>query len=253
MTRRLLPLLLLLGALGGASAWARTAAQEVLGDSAGSCDCPATPTPKATPTPLPATPTPVLTATPVNPVRQDIEQLGFPVQWEGNTLLVTLADESTRFDNAKATLKPASVERVQALAAVLVRYPGNSLRVDGHTDSGGKEGFNRKLSLARAKAVADLLVLRGVPESAFTAVEGHGPDQPVGDNSTDEGRASNRRVELRLSFHELAAPAATDGPSWVSGTAAGMTGSAQALSATAIAAPSPAPASAPTIVPTPAP
>jgi outer membrane protein OmpA-like peptidoglycan-associated protein len=246
------PLLLLLLLLGAAGAQARTAAQEVIGDAAGSCDCPAGLTPKPTQTPLPPTPTPQPSATPINPVRQDIEQLGFPVQWEGNTLLVTLADESTRFDNAQATLKPASIERVQALAAVLVRYPGNSLRVDGHTDSGGQERFNRKLSLARAKAVADLLILRGVPESAFSAVEGHGPDQPVGDNSTEEGRASNRRVELRLSFHELAAPAAVGGSNWVSGTAASMSGTAASLSGTAAPMTGTA-AVVPTLAPTPAP
>jgi OmpA-OmpF porin, OOP family len=183
--------------------WSRSAASVVLGDSGGTWDCPA-PTPEPTPlptaTPIPLEPTPEPTP---NPLKQDIENLGFPVQWEGDVMLVTLADEKTRFDTAQATLKPDSILRLDALAAVLLRYPGNRIRVDGHTDSAGKAAFNQKLSLRRAEAVRDALQAKGVPDADFESVSGHGPDLPVGDNATEEGRALNRRVELRLRFHGL--------------------------------------------------
>lgn len=183
--------------------FSRSAASVVLGSTADSWDCPA-PTPEPTPlptaTPVPPEPTPEPTP---NPLKQDIENLGFPVQWEGDVMLVTLADEKTRFDTSQASLKPDSVLRLDALAAVLLRYPGNRIRVDGHTDSAGKAAFNQKLSLRRAEAVRDALRAKGVPDADFESVSGHGPDLPVGDNATEEGRASNRRVELRLRFHVL--------------------------------------------------
>jgi outer membrane protein OmpA-like peptidoglycan-associated protein len=157
--------------------------------------------------------------TPVNQLRQDIESLGFPVSWEGDVLLVTLADERTRFDTGQATLKPESIQRLGSLAAVLLKYPGNAIQVDGHTDSHGKEELNRSLSQRRAEAVRKQLERKGVPASDFSAVTGHGPDLPVGDNNTEEGRAMNRRVELRLRFHALQSPA-QGGAQWVSPTAA---------------------------------
>lgn len=194
--------------------WSRSAASVVLGDTAETCDCPSpTPTLTFTPTHTPE-PTPEPT---VNPLKQDIENLGFPVQWDGDVMLVTLADEKTRFDTSQATLKPDSILRLDALAVVLLRYPGNKIRVDGHTDGAGNKAFNQRLSLERAQAVRAALRAKGVPDADFESVEGHGPSKPVGDNSTAEGRATNRRVELRLSFHGLQMQ--PGGGQWVSGTA----------------------------------
>lgn len=206
-----------------ASAASRTAAQVVLGDGPQHCDCPADLTPKPTATPPLATPTPTPTSTPAPAVQADVEALGFPVQWEGpGLLLITLSDERTRFDKGRDALKPESLQRLQALAGVLKRYPGNTLKVSGHTDSQGVRRFNLGLSLRRAEQVRTALVGMGVPAESFETVEGLGPDRPVGDNATDEGRAMNRRVELRLNFHALALPAAsaTGSAAWVSGSAA---------------------------------
>lgn len=210
-----LSLLFLLAICSSATAlWSRSAASVVLGDTAESCDCPVTPTFTPTETPQP---TPLPTATPINPLKQDIENLGFPVQWDGEVMLVTLADEKTRFDTSQATLKPDSILRLDALAVVLLRYPGNKIRVDGHTDGAGSAAFNQKLSLRRAQAVQAALQAKGVPDADFEAVSGHGPALPVGDNATEEGRAQNRRVELRLRFHHLRAEPA--GESWLTPTA----------------------------------
>lgn len=75
------------------------------------------------------------------------------------------------------------------------------MKIRGHTDNSGKEDFNRRLSNERAKAVASNLVSIGVVETAIVS-EGLGSREPTADNSTDEGRRKNRRVEIFLTFHE---------------------------------------------------
>jgi OOP family OmpA-OmpF porin len=71
------------------------------------------------------------------------------------------------------------------------------VRLDGHTDNVGDRASNVDLSLARANAVARLLTERGVQASRITTA-GFGPDRPVASNDTEEGRASNRRIELTV-------------------------------------------------------
>lgn len=72
------------------------------------------------------------------------------------------------------------------------------LNIAGHTDSVGKDAYNQKLSERRAHAVANYLVDQGVPASSIKSVEGYGESQPVADNKTKEGRAENRRVEIKI-------------------------------------------------------
>ena len=73
--------------------------------------------------------------------------------------------------------------------------PGANLRVEGHTDSTGDDSYNQVLSQARADSVVDYLVMNGVDRSRLTPV-GYGKGSPVASNDTNEGRASNRRVDL---------------------------------------------------------
>ncbi|MCL2282890.1 MAG: OmpA family protein [Fibromonadales bacterium] len=75
-------------------------------------------------------------------------------------------------------------------------YPEVTFRVVGHTDDQGKRETNQKLSEARAKAVADFLISRGISASRLD-FEGRGPDQPVASNKTAAGRAKNRRIEFQ--------------------------------------------------------
>jgi outer membrane protein OmpA-like peptidoglycan-associated protein len=82
-------------------------------------------------------------------------------------------------------------------AGIVVIYPAIRFRVEGHTDNTGSEATNRALSLARANSVRDYLVEQGV-ETERISVVGLGPDQPVADNATSQGRARNRRVEIVL-------------------------------------------------------
>jgi len=99
------------------------------------------------------------------------------------------------FDVDRADLLPGSGEVLDTVAAVLKANPKVRLEVQGHTDSTGSAGRNRQLSLERAQRVAGALALYGV-DPARLEPRGLGPDRPVADNATDEGRRQNRRVEL---------------------------------------------------------
>ena len=83
------------------------------------------------------------------------------------------------------------------MAASLLAHPDVRVEVAGHTDITGRHSYNMRLSQQRAQAVKAYLARRGVEPSRMVAV-GYGPDQPIADNGTPEGRAQNRRVELRL-------------------------------------------------------
>lgn len=99
------------------------------------------------------------------------------------------------FDFDKATLKPDSEPVLQKAAAVLKARPAVKAEVQGHTDNVGADDYNVKLSGARASSVMQWMNAHGVEPSRLSA-KGYGKAQPVADNSTDAGRARNRRVEL---------------------------------------------------------
>ena len=97
------------------------------------------------------------------------------------------------FDVSKATLKPESDVEIARIAALMVENPDVKYEVQGHTDNTGSASGNKTLSLKRAQAVVDKLVSLGISKDRLTAV-GKGADEPIADNSTEEGRAKNRRV-----------------------------------------------------------
>ena len=84
---------------------------------------------------------------------------------------------------------------LDGVAESLVNNPDVQVEVGGHTDNTGRRPSNVKLSDARANAVRDYLIAKGVNASQLTA-KGYGPDKPVSDNTAVIGRAANRRVEL---------------------------------------------------------
>lgn len=100
------------------------------------------------------------------------------------------------FDSGLAVLKPESTAALQEIAKLLKADPSLKVFVVGHTDNTGTYDANMKLSMERAVAVVNALVSQhSVPASVLKAC-GAGPIAPVGTNSTEEGRALNRRVEL---------------------------------------------------------
>ncbi len=102
-----------------------------------------------------------------------------------------------QFAVGKAALNESARVALARFAGIVGVYPSMRFRVEGHTDSTGSDETNRKLSQARATSVRDYLIGQGVESSNISEV-GLGPDQPVADNGTSEGRARNRRVEIIL-------------------------------------------------------
>ena len=101
------------------------------------------------------------------------------------------------FDFDKTGLKP---EGTAALLRMLEQAKGSNIeeiRVEGHTDAVGSEGYNLKLSIRRAEAVKAFLVKQGV-RANIVKTEGFGETQPVANNATGKGRAQNRRVTVEL-------------------------------------------------------
>ena len=99
------------------------------------------------------------------------------------------------FDLDKATLRADAQPIIAEIHKLLASDTELKLSIEGHTDSTGKADHNRELATARARSVLGALVGLGVDASRLSS-KGFGPDKPVADNGTDEGRAKNRRVEL---------------------------------------------------------
>ncbi|MCB9202727.1 MAG: OmpA family protein [Flavobacteriales bacterium] len=106
--------------------------------------------------------------------------------------------EGLLFDSAKATIRPEGKEKLDTAAQIIKDAQGEKFYVDGHTDNTGSLSFNRKLSVKRAQAVVKALEERGVSAGTLEA-RGFGPDQPIADNDTPEGRQQNRRVVITAS------------------------------------------------------
>jgi outer membrane protein OmpA-like peptidoglycan-associated protein len=127
-------------------------------------------------------------------MRKDIK--GAKIERIGEGIKITF-DSGLMFDVNKYDLRTASQENLNKLAAILNKYPDTNILVEGHTDSTGTREINMPLSENRAKAVSDFLAKLNVLSSRFT-VHGYGPDQPIGDNATVDGRQQNRRVDLAI-------------------------------------------------------
>ena len=112
----------------------------------------------------------------------------------GSYLVVTMPQDIL-FAIDSATLRPDLTSDLRAVANNLINYPASTIEVVGHTDDTGSAAYNQDLSERRARAVAEVLKASGVPASRIAAY-GRGEDQPIASNTTTEGRAQNRRVEI---------------------------------------------------------
>lgn len=101
------------------------------------------------------------------------------------------------FEFGKSQLKESSFAELNKLAAELNANPSYQISLSGHTDNIGQEEDNLKLSEARAKAVAEYLVSKGIAKERIT-YKGYGSQQPITTNETEQGREQNRRVEFIL-------------------------------------------------------
>ena len=101
------------------------------------------------------------------------------------------------FETNSATLKPESREQLRNVAEILKAYPNVNVKVGGYTDNTGDANANLKLSQDRATSVVTELVALGVPATRLSG-EGYGEQYPVADNGTEQGRAQNRRIAMRV-------------------------------------------------------
>jgi len=117
------------------------------------------------------------------------------VKQEARGMVITLSG-SVLFASAKWDLLPAAQLKLNDVATALIKEdPISKMVVEGHTDSQGGASFNQDLSQHRADAVRAYLVSRGIAGDRITA-QGFGSTRAVADNTSTEGRANNRRVEI---------------------------------------------------------
>jgi outer membrane protein OmpA-like peptidoglycan-associated protein len=117
---------------------------------------------------------------------------GARVERQGDKLVVQF-NSAILFDTGKSKLKPASKKDLAEFAKVLKEYKDTDLVVEGHTD--------KKLSMARAKAVIAQLRSEGVEKARMTG-QGYADDRPVADNKSESGRAQNRRVQIQITANQ---------------------------------------------------
>ena len=123
-------------------------------------------------------------------VTADVSSLSDEIKKTGHVAVYGI-----HFDTGKALILADSGQVLGEIVKLLQQNPDLKLRVEGHTDDQGNAAANQDLSEKRAQSVLAWLTAHGIPAARLTA-KGFGQIQPVADNSTEDGRAKNRRVEL---------------------------------------------------------
>jgi outer membrane protein OmpA-like peptidoglycan-associated protein len=127
---------------------------------------------------------------------QKLERIG-KVSQDSRGNVISLSG-SLLFRTGKSTLTPVAKRHLSQVADALKDTdPSTTILIEGHTDSTGSEELNQRLSTQRAETVRRYLIMRGIDRERIEA-EGFGESRPIADNSTPEGRAINRRVEIVL-------------------------------------------------------
>lgn len=157
-------------------------------------------TPRA-PDPVPYTPPPVSNDDDNDGVPNDIDRCpgtpaGTMVGRDGCEVAEVIDLRGVNFDFDKCNLRPDAVQILDNAVGVLKSHDLR-VAVEGHTDSVGTDAYNQKLSECRAKVVYDYLLGNGVNPGQVTGSRGFGESRPIDTNETAEGRARNRRTELR--------------------------------------------------------
>lgn len=119
-------------------------------------------------------------------------------------------DDKILFATGKSNLSDASRDALKKFAASLAQSPETDVAIYGHTDNTGSREVNQRLSEERAQAVANYLIGQKIDPSRITT-RGLAYDSPIADNSTEEGRAQNRRVEILITANDHMIRQAQDG------------------------------------------
>jgi outer membrane protein OmpA-like peptidoglycan-associated protein len=127
---------------------------------------------------------------------------GAEVTRVGEGISVTFDENSgVYFDTNKSDINSKSQETLDKLVGIFKEYPNTNVLVEGHTDNTGADEYNMTLSKKRAQSVTGYLTGHGLSSGRFTT-EWYGENQPKYDNTTADGRAKNRRVELAIIANE---------------------------------------------------
>ncbi len=109
----------------------------------------------------------------------------------------TIILDNVLFDFDKTAIKPDGAKILDRLVTFLKENPGKKVTFEGHTDSIGTAKYNQGLSERRAASAQNYIVKKGINPSRI-AMRGFGKAKPIADNKTKEGRAKNRRVEVKV-------------------------------------------------------
>lgn len=130
-------------------------------------------------------------------LRKQLLNSGVQVERVGENQLLLRLENGIGFQSSSYQLDSSIHNTLRGVARILVEYPDTSLVIDGHTDSTGSDTTNQVLSERRAESVRSYLVSQGVAAGRAIA-RGNGERYPLCTNSTTEGRACNRRVEIQI-------------------------------------------------------
>lgn len=129
-------------------------------------------------------------------LRQQLEGSGVSVSRVGNDIILNMPGNVT-FEVNRADITPRFYEVLNSVVLVLKEFDKTIIEVSGHTDSTGRASYNRALSERRAQSVGEYLSSQGVVPTRILMF-GYGEDRPIASNGSEDGRQTNRRVELTL-------------------------------------------------------
>ncbi|MBO5137748.1 MAG: OmpA family protein [Spirochaetaceae bacterium] len=132
-------------------------------------------------------------------VQHTIEQLGLEnTQVRADEDGLTISIENIQFLPDSAVLMESEKQKIRQIATILKQFPDNDLLISGHTALAGTEAARQELSEQRAQSVATYLMELGVKDAYHIFTQGFGATRPVAPNTTEEGKARNRRVEITI-------------------------------------------------------
>ena len=129
-------------------------------------------------------------------IRDQLRGSGVSVTRQENNIILNMPHDIT-FDVAKDQLRPQFTGTLDSVAVVFQKFDQTLVNINGHTDSDGSDSYNLSLSQRRARSVANYLTGRGVVGGRLN-VQGFGEAYPVAANTSDSGKARNRRVEIHI-------------------------------------------------------
>ncbi|MGV6801378.1 MAG: OmpA family protein [bacterium] len=129
-------------------------------------------------------------------LRKELAASGVQIVRNGNDIDLIMPSNIT-FDSDQSAVKYNFYDTLNSVSKVLAKYDETNVLVTGHTDSTGSEQYNMDLSIKRAESVGNYLASHGVYAQRVQAL-GFGESQPIADNTTESGKAENRRVEITL-------------------------------------------------------